>query len=516
MIRSIALVSAGTLGSRLTGFIRDAMVAALLGAGAIADAFLVAFQLVTLVRRLLTEGALNAALVPAWLRVRKAHGEKAASQFGGRALGTIALIVALAAAGLALVAPSIVAWLAPGFAARGSLEFAVTATRLMLPYLAFAGPVAVLIALANAQRRVAFTAAAPVLFNVALIGVMALLLLTTMDAARAAWIVAATVGIAGLLQLAMLSGARTGASPVRVSLDAEMRALLGRAAPGMIASAGPQMLIVSGAIVASREPSGVAWLYFASRLIDLPLGIVSTVSGAVLVTEAAHARDDDTARTAQSHAIGVAIGLALPAAVGLFLLAEPIVRVVFTRGAFTVQDAAATARALEMLALGLPTQALAKALAPSFYARGDTLTPMAAALAGLAVALIAATFSPDVAAIAAAISLGGAISAAILLARAGVMTMRGAALIPIALACAAMGTALSYARNLLPFASGIQGAPPLVALIAAGLAIYVAALFAFGVRRPMQIRTAWRRRDLHTETLRGTGTPDQNVQDTNK
>src|SRR5579872_296402 len=138
MIRSFLTVSTGTLASRLLGFARDAMVAALLGAGPVADAFLVAFQLVNVVRRLLTEGALNNALVPIWLAIQETDGAAAASAFAGRVLGTVttALIGVTAIAGLAM--PWIVAGLAPGFTNDETLRLAVDDARLMLPYLAFA------------------------------------------------------------------------------------------------------------------------------------------------------------------------------------------------------------------------------------------------------------------------------------------------------------------------------------------------------------------------------------------
>ena len=144
-------VSTGTLTSRLLGFARDAMIAALLGAGPVADAFLVAFQLVNVARRLLTEGALNAALVPACLRVRETEGAVAAAAFAGRVLGTIS---AVADRGDRADRPADAAGdsaLAPGFTGHATLQFAVDDARLMLPYLAFAGPVTVMMALLNAQ-----------------------------------------------------------------------------------------------------------------------------------------------------------------------------------------------------------------------------------------------------------------------------------------------------------------------------------------------------------------------------
>src|SRR5580700_10921608 len=138
MIRSFLTVSVGTLASRLLGFARDAMIAALLGAGPVADAFLVAFQLVNVVRRLLTEGALNAALVPAWLRVRETEGATAAAAFAGRVLGTVSAVLLVLAAVIGLLMPLVVTALAPGFSGAATLQLAVDDARLMLPYLALA------------------------------------------------------------------------------------------------------------------------------------------------------------------------------------------------------------------------------------------------------------------------------------------------------------------------------------------------------------------------------------------
>src|SRR5215212_1553434 len=147
MIRSFLTVSTGTLASRLLGFARDSMIAALLGAGAVADAFLLAFQLINVIRRLLTEGALNAALVPAWLRVREADGPQVAAAFAGRVLGTVSAALIAAAALIGLLMPFVVSALAPGFDGYTTLRLATDDARVMLPYLAFAGPVAVMMGL---------------------------------------------------------------------------------------------------------------------------------------------------------------------------------------------------------------------------------------------------------------------------------------------------------------------------------------------------------------------------------
>ncbi len=396
MIRSFLTVSSGTLASRLLGFLRDSMIAALLGTGPIADAFLLAFQLVNVIRRLLTEGALNAALVPVWLRLRETEGEGMARRFAGRVLGTISAILLLGTVLIGLSMPFVIAALAPGFSGRETLRLAVNDARLMLPYLAFAGPTAVLLALASAQGRFFLTAFSPLLFNVALIAVMFALILAGADAGTVALALAATIGVAGFLQLLVLAMRRGGervATPLRVSLDSEMRGFLAHAAPGMVASSAPQLLAVAGAIIASASPSAVSWLYFANRLIELPLGIVGVAMGTVLVPELTRAvRGGDKGRIAhaESRALELAVGLALPATLGLMVLSGPIVRLLFEHGAFTATDTAATSRALIWLALALPAHVLVKALSPAFFAREDTLAPLAATLKGLVVAIVSA------------------------------------------------------------------------------------------------------------------------------
>src|SRR6185295_15469541 len=145
MIRSFLTVSSGTLASRLLGFVRDSALAALLGAGPVADAFLAAFQLVNIVRRLLTEGALNAALVPAWLRRRDTEGAPAAAAFAGRVLGSVSAALVIVTLLIGLLMPVVMSALAPGFAGTDTLRLAVDDARLMLPYLAFAGPATVML-----------------------------------------------------------------------------------------------------------------------------------------------------------------------------------------------------------------------------------------------------------------------------------------------------------------------------------------------------------------------------------
>jgi putative peptidoglycan lipid II flippase len=498
MIRSFLTVSSGTLASRLLGFARDAMIAALLGTGPVADAFLVAFQLVNVIRRLLSEGALNAALVPAWLRVREADGAVAAAAFAGRVLGTVSAVLVVAAALLGLAMPLVIPALAPGFIGHETLQLAVDDSRLMLPYLAFAGPVAVMMGLLNAQGRFALTAFSPVLFNIALIAVMLALLVWRHDASMAALVTAATVGVAGLLQLLILVlPGGSLATPPQISFDAGMRGFFRKAIPGMVANSGPQLLIVGGAIIGSSSPSAVSWLYFANRLIELPLGIVGVAMGTVLVPELTRAlRGDD--RNAMMHAesrgLELAAGLAFPAMLGLIVLSEPAVRALFEHGAFTAADTMATAHALMWLALALPAYVLVKALSPAFFAREDTVTPLLAALKGFAVAIVSALVLGRIfgaSGIAASIALG-AWSNALSLIRRGATTFgfsidaEARRRLPrIVIAAVLMGAALWLtAHVMLPRtteAHGLAQAAVLGILIAGGIAIYGLLLAWFGV-----------------------------------
>jgi putative peptidoglycan lipid II flippase len=415
-------------------------------------------------------------------------------------LGSVSLAMAVAATLIGLAMPLVITALAPGFAGHPTLQLAVDNSRLMLPYLAFSGPVAVMMGLLNAQHRFVLTAFSPILFNVALIGVMIILLAWRQDAAHAALVMAATVGFAGLLQLLML-GIRVGGeklvAPLRVSFDAEMRGFFLKGLAGLLANSGPQLLIVAGAIIASSTPSAVSWLYFANRLIELPLGIVGVAMGTVLVpelTRAVRGADPITTIAAESRALELAVGLALPAALGLIVLREPIVRTLFEHGAFSAADAIATSQALALLALGLPAHVLVKALSPAFFARGDTATPLIATLKGLAIAIVLSVVLGQIfgaAGIAAGIALG-AWSNAVTLVRRGAeafgFSLDAAArrrLPRIVLAALAMGGLLwlktGFVWPLAASAHGLAQAAILGILIIGGVAIYAVLLALFGV-----------------------------------
>lgn len=492
MIRHILTISTGTLASRTLGFVRDALIAALLGAGAIADAFLVAFQFINVTRRSFAEGALNAALIPHYLRVREIEGKVAAAAFAGRVLGSVSLILIGIALVLTLMMPLVIAMLAPGFVGRETLQFAINDARLMMPYFAFVGPSIVMMGVLNAEHRFMLTAFSPVLFNLTMIAVLIVLLIWRHDPLFSATVIAGTVGIAGCLQMLILIQRRPWrdgiATPIRISFDPQIRGFLRKGIPGMVANAGPQFLIVGGAIIASSSPAAVSWLYFANRLIELPLGMVGVAMGTVLVpelTRAIRSDDRDALMQAESRGAELATALVLPAALGLILLSQPIIRVLFERGAFTPADTIATAQALSILALGLPAHVLVKALSPGFFAREDTRTPLVATMSGVIVAVICGLLlgrSYGASGVAASISLGAWFCAAIL-------TWRGSTtfgfsidatarrrLPRIAICAAAMGAMLFLAESFVAPVTATAGFMAQITilggLVAAGVSFY--------------------------------------------
>jgi putative peptidoglycan lipid II flippase len=257
------------------------------------------------------------------------------------------------------------------------------------------------------------------------------------------------------------------------------------------------LLILAGAIIASSTPSAVSWLYFANRLIELPLGIVGVAMGTVLVPELTRAlRGEDRIAIAQAESRGLelALGLALPATLGLIVLSEPVVKMLFEHGAFTAPDTIATAHALMWLALGLPAQVLVKALSPAFFAREDTLTPLLAVLKGFVVALVLSVVSGQIfgpSGIAAGIALGAWSSAFSLIRRVAAtfgfsVDADARRRLPRILAAALIMGGLLWliARFALPLtahAHSLAQALVLFILIGGGMAIYGLLLAQFGV-----------------------------------
>jgi putative peptidoglycan lipid II flippase len=504
LARNVTTVGGATLLSRLLGFLRDMLIAAVLGAGTLSDAYFAALALPNLFRRLLAEGALNAAFVPVWLRIRQERGGQEARRFGETVLGMMMLGLGVIALIAVALAPEVIRAIAPGFAPAGErFILAVDFARLALPYIALAGVVAVAAATLNAEGRMGAAAAGVVIFNVVLIAALIALLVHGTTATRTTGLVlAGAVVLAGAAQLLLTGGAllRLPEAPrrPRIGTSPDVRAFFVLAIPGLIAAGIPQLKLLAGSIIASPSEAAVSWLYYTYRLYELPLGVVSVaIAAAIGPAVAASLRATDMSATAgaQARAFEVALGLALPAALALGLLAREIVGVLFERGAFGAHDTAAVATALAAICAGLPGHALEKALGSVSFAHEDTRTPMLAALGGLAGAVMGAlALFPvfghvGVAAAIAASGWVGAASLSIVLARRGWLAAEpglGARLARIVLATVMMGLLLLSLKWALAAMLGGGAAyriGALILLVLAGLVSYAAALQLLGVMR---------------------------------
>jgi putative peptidoglycan lipid II flippase len=383
MIDRILTVGGMTLLSRATGFLRDIVLAAVLGAGPIADAFFVALRLPNHFRAIFAEGAFNAAFVPAYARVRGTGGHAPAQLFADR-IFTLLLISQVVLLGIALLfTPQVIDLLAPGFANDpGRRALAVELTRITFPYLLLVSLVTLYGGILNALDRFASAAAAPILLNLSLIMALALAAFFPTAGHAAAW----GVLIAGVLE-ALLVGAdaaRQGALPKlrRPKFDIEVRTFLKRFGPATVGSAETQIALFADTIIASFLAAGaLSALYYADRLNQLPVGVIGIAAGTVLLPEMARritAGDESGARHAQNRAVELTLLLSIPCVVAFLLVPELIMRAMFGRGAFTAADARAAAWTLMAYAVGLLPFVLMRSATVTFLSRGDTVTPIKA------------------------------------------------------------------------------------------------------------------------------------------
>ena len=390
MIGRIFTVGGFTLLSRITGFARDVMLAAILGAGPIADAFFVALRLPNHFRAIFAEGAFNAAFVPAYARVRAQGGGEKAQVFADRIftllLATQAVLLVLALA----LTPGLVSLLAPGFAKDPErYGLAVELTRITFPYLLLITLVTLYGAILNTLQRFAAAAAAPILLNFSIMTALAFALFFPTAGHAAAW----GVLIAGFLEALLLAydASRAGVLPrLRMPrLDEELRKFFRAFGPATLGSAGVDLALFADTIIASFLAAGaLSALYFADRLNQLPIGVIGIAVGTVLLPEMARriAGGDETgARRTQIQAIELSLLLATPFLVAFLLVPELIMRALFARGAFTNANAIAAAQTLAAYALGLVPFVLIRSVVATFLARGDTATPVKASLAAVAV-----------------------------------------------------------------------------------------------------------------------------------
>jgi putative peptidoglycan lipid II flippase len=452
-----------------------------------------------------------------WLRIRDEDGPEEARRFSEGAFGTLVVVLGAAAVVCVLFAPLLVRLLVPGFDPAGiRFQWTVLFVRLGIPYIVLSGMVAVAASVLNANGRVAAAAFGTVVFNLVL--VMAVLVVVVMKD-RLPWsagsVLSAAVVFAGAGQLVLVGGAmmRCAARPRRftVAPSAEVSRFLRQAVPGVVAGGIPQLKLMAGAMVASSSQASVSWLYYANRLYELPLGVVSIAVAAVMVPMIAASVRTQAAgeiAAAQSRALEIAVGLALPSAVAFAILAEPIAGGLFERGAFSARDTAMVAAALAAISAGLPGHVIEKVFAAVSFAHEDTRTPMIAALCGLVTAALGALALFPLyghVGIAAAIAGSGWVGASILgivLARRRWLAFDNATrrrLPLVVLAAALMGIAIFFGHAWLEAAFDITGSAParlvtLTILVVVGLVIYAAALQFLGVTSLARIVASVRRR----------------------
>ncbi|MDE2166074.1 MAG: murein biosynthesis integral membrane protein MurJ [Alphaproteobacteria bacterium] len=391
LLRSVATVGGYTMISRVLGFVRDVLMAQFLGAGPVADAFFVALRLPNLFRALFAEGAFSAAFVPIFAGMVAKDGRLPARRFAEEAVAALTAVLFVFVLLCEIFTPALLHVLAPGFAAEPE-KFAITVTftRITFPYLLFISLVALQGGVLNSLERFAATAAAPVLLNVFLIGT--LLLVRPVNGVALSWAVT-SAGFAQFVWL-MVSCHHAGVALhfPRPRWTPALKRLVRLMGPGILGAGVTQLNLVVSTAVASLLPTGaVSYLYYADRLNQLPLAVVGTAVGTAILpplSRQVRTGDDAGAVQTQNRGLELALLLTVPAAVALGMLAPRILAALFERGAFGPAEVHATAGALAAYAAGLPAFVLVKVLAPAFFARHDTKTPVKVAVVAVAANLV--------------------------------------------------------------------------------------------------------------------------------
>ena len=510
--RAVSTVAGLTMVSRVLGFIRDVLLADILGAGPIADAYFVAFKLPNFFRRLFAEGAFSVTFVPLFAKTAHAEGEKAAERFAEEAQAAmLTILIPMTAAFLAFM-PLVMRVLAPGFM-PGTPRYALAVELCMItfPYLTLISITALQGGVLNALDRYGPFAAAPVLFNICIIGGLFLTPYFRTAGHAAAWGEFA----AGFVQVAWMMGScRRAGIRLRLRwprLTPAIRRLFTLMTPAAIGAGAVQINVFIDTMIGSLLPAGaISHLYYAERLYQLPLGVIGIAVGtALLPMLARHVKSDDHAgaRALEARAIEASLLLSLPAATALAVAGRPIMIGLFTRGAFAPADAVMTAGALAAYSAGIPAYVLAKTLSTAFFAREDTKTPLKYSLVTVALnTALALTFVLvlhwGIIGIAAATGITAWINVGMLAwglhrrALLGIDARLTHVLPRILLATAAMAAALLLIQE--PFgdwwaADLAHRAAALVALVCGGLAVYGGAVMATGVAGPGDLKALLRR-----------------------
>jgi putative peptidoglycan lipid II flippase len=509
LLRILATVSGMTLISRVLGFVRDALIARVFGAGLMTDAFFVAFKIPNLLRRLFAEGAFSQAFVPILAEYKSQRGHDETRLLVDHVSALLALTLFIVTVLGVLIAPGIIYVTAPGFAAApDKYQLAVDLLRITFPYILFVSLTAFAGGILNTYSRFSVPAFTPVLLNLSFIG-FALFAAPYFDppVLALAWAVFA----GGVLQLALQVPflVRLKMLPrFRLNLRHEgMWRVLRQMAPAMFGVSVAQISLVINNIFASFLVTGsVSWLYYADRLMEFPTGLLGVALGTILLPSLArhHAtRSTDEYSRLLDWGLRITLILAVPATVALAVLAVPLVTTLFQYGAFSATDAFATRDAVIGYSVGLVGLIMVKVLAPGFYARQDIKTPVKIAV----VSLVATQMLNLIliwhlrhAGLALAISLGACLNAGLLLLllrRRGIYVPQpgwGRFVMKLAAAVMAMavvlwvttGTAADWLAS-----AGAERVVWLSAVVVAGAAAYFVALWLLGFRpRDFSQRTA--------------------------
>ena len=424
LFKSTAIVSSMTLISRLLGFVRDMLIARIFGVDLATDAFFVAFKIPNFFRRLFAEGAFAHVFVPV-LIVNKAQGKHDALKLLiERAAGTLSVVLLCITMLSMLAAPLMIWMLAPGFAWQGlQHDLAVKMLEITLPYLFFIGLVAFVGSVLNAHGKFAIPTLTPVFLNITMIGA-ALWLAPSMDVpvialawgVFAAGVVQLLFQIPALIRLGLFTRFRLGFH------DPEVNKILGLMVPAIFSVSITQINLLVDTIMASFLKTGsVSWLYYSDRLVEFPLGLLGLGLGAVILPSLAnsHAADDAKAFSESlDWGLRLVILISMPATIGLFLLAEPMLSTLFQYKEFSVSDVYYSGLSLKAYSIGLMAYVAIKVLVPGFTSRQDVNTPvrygMYAMLASLTLNVVL-VYPLAHAGLALATSLGAFVNAVLLL-----------------------------------------------------------------------------------------------------
>jgi len=381
--------------SRVLGLVRDQILASMFGAGNAMDAFNVAFRIPNLVRDLFAEGAMSAAFVPVFMRQLATGDTPSAWRLGNNVINALLVSTGvLVVLGVVLAGPLVRAFAGDYADVPGKLELTVLLTRIMLPFLTLVAVAAAMMGMLNSLHRFFIPALAPAMFNIATI-LCALLLVPVMP--RLGWppITAIAIGalLGGLAQILvqwpLLRREGYSYAPLLNWRQEGLRRVLMLMGPGTIGLAATQINVFVNTVLATSEGTGaVSWLNYAFRLMYLPTGLFGvSIATATVPAVSRHAARDDAAgvRSTLGESLSLMFVLNVPATVGLIVLSRPIVRVIFERRAFLPSDTAATAAALQFYALGLLGYSIVRIASPTFYALGDSRTPVVISVASVVV-----------------------------------------------------------------------------------------------------------------------------------